>query len=73
MCCATNTSTIPLENIDTCNSDGLCIPDDNNGVWRKLCTDPTWKDPACVKLCITGDGMDISQLEKFEAIANKGV
>lgn len=55
MCCSTNTTGTALSP-DTCNSDGLCIPPDNNGVWRKLCTDKTWKDPACIGLCINGKG-----------------
>ncbi|KAL8916486.1 MAG: hypothetical protein Q9208_008489 [Pyrenodesmia sp. 3 TL-2023] len=48
MCCATNGRAVP----DTPRKDGLC----QNGatIWRESCTDPTWKSPSCVKLCIDG-------------------
>ncbi|KAL8861908.1 MAG: hypothetical protein Q9178_001777 [Gyalolechia marmorata] len=48
MCCGTNNRAVP----DTPRKDGLC----QNGVtiWRESCTDPTWKSPSCVKLCIDG-------------------
>ncbi len=48
MCCATNNRAVP----DTPRKDGLC---QNGGtIWRESCTDPTWKSPSCVKLCIDG-------------------
>ncbi|KAI4268250.1 MAG: hypothetical protein LQ337_007944 [Flavoplaca oasis] len=50
MCCATNNR----QNPDTPRKDGLC--NDLAGIWRESCTDPTWKSPSCVKLCI--DGID---------------
>ncbi len=39
---------------NTCNSDGLCIPFDNGFIYRDTCTDPTWEDPACLKICTDG-------------------
>ena len=48
MCCATNNRAVP----NTPRKDGLC---QNGGtIWRESCTDPTWKSPSCVKLCIDG-------------------
>lgn len=52
MCCN-------LENTTTaghCRTDGLCIPYNNAQLFRGPCTDPTWKDPACLPLCIDGTG-----------------
>jgi hypothetical protein len=44
MCCA-------LGNGDTCTSDGLCL--NPNGLkYRDGCTDPTWQDPGCTRLCM---------------------
>ena len=55
MCCWMDTTDTPTHPApDSCRSDGLCVPADNQGLWRNTCTDPTWQDPACVKLCITG-------------------
>ena len=51
MCCATNNRETP----DLPRKDGLC--NDLAGIWRESCTDPTWKSPSCVKLCIDGIGM----------------
>ncbi|KAL9037450.1 MAG: hypothetical protein Q9180_003707, partial [Flavoplaca navasiana] len=48
MCCATNNRETP----DLPRKDGLC--NDPIGIWRESCTDPTWKSPSCVKLCIDG-------------------
>ncbi len=53
MCCATGPA-IDLAGVDSCRDDGFCIPFDNNGIWRRLCTDQTWKDPACINLCVHG-------------------
>jgi hypothetical protein len=59
MCCATN-RTGPGANI--CRSDDLCIETGTttnpgtNHVWREGCTDPSWTDPACLKLCVSGLG-----------------
>ncbi|KAI4227356.1 MAG: hypothetical protein LQ349_006719 [Xanthoria aureola] len=48
MCCATNNRATP----DMPRKDGLCQSPDT--IWRESCTDPTWKSPSCVKLCIDG-------------------
>ena len=51
MCCALNrTSAV----VNSCRSDNLCADADNNSLWRESCTDPTWKDPACIQLCAEG-------------------
>ena len=41
-------------NLRSCRGDGLCIPYDNGHLWRGSCTDPTWKDDACLQLCVEG-------------------
>ena len=52
MCCnLVNTTTA-----GHCTADGLCIPYSNDQLWRGPCTDRTWKDPACLPLCIDGIG-----------------
>ncbi|KAK3984224.1 hypothetical protein QBC44DRAFT_385925 [Cladorrhinum sp. PSN332] len=39
----------PPESRDLCAITGLCL---NNGIVRRgFCTDPSWKSPACVKVC----------------------
>ena len=48
---------------DTCIGDGLCYNAGGNVYWRESCTDPTWKDPACVKLYVNGTGIDGSDPE----------
>src|ERR1700760_2952976 len=51
MCCALNrTSSV----VNSCRSDNLCADADNNVLWRESCTDPTWQDPACIRLCFEG-------------------
>ena len=30
----------------------------NYFLWRGTCTDPTWKDPACLHICTTGTGKE---------------
>lgn len=49
MCCGTR-------ELDRCRNDGLCFDAPNNDIWRGSCTDPTWKSPACIKLCVEGTG-----------------
>ncbi|CAI4213252.1 unnamed protein product [Parascedosporium putredinis] len=44
MCCNVGTG-------DVCRDNGLCFNPSVEHLWRESCTDPTWKDPACVKLC----------------------
>ena len=60
MCCDIDPAVVDPAHADTCRSDGLCIPSDNSGVWRGLCTDPTWKDPACLDLCTSGQCTSVS-------------
>lgn len=52
MCCESDTF------VDSC-MDGICVVsvvvspgqyDDEKGFWRDSCSDPTWRDPACVKM-----------------------
>ncbi|KAL8668527.1 MAG: hypothetical protein Q9168_006847 [Polycauliona sp. 1 TL-2023] len=50
MCCATKNRPNP----DTPRKDGLCQSQSEDQIWRESCTDPTWKSPSCVKLCIAG-------------------
>src|ERR1700759_1478469 len=50
MCCAVNRSS----GASKCRSEGLCFQDSPSVTWRETCTDPTWKDPACLPLCISG-------------------
>lgn len=50
MCCALNRSSFP----DQCLSNGLC--GGGGHVFRDSCTDPTWKSPLCLQLCIEGSG-----------------
>ncbi|KAL8775733.1 MAG: hypothetical protein Q9194_003682 [Teloschistes cf. exilis] len=47
MCCRTRDD-------DWCRSDGLCLNFQHGEVWRESCTDPTWRSPECVKLCVFG-------------------
>ncbi|KAL9043723.1 MAG: hypothetical protein Q9214_003101, partial [Letrouitia sp. 1 TL-2023] len=49
MCCR-------ISSTDTCRPDGLCDSAWDGKVWRDYCTDPTWEDPSCVKLCVDGVG-----------------
>ncbi|KAG7005759.1 hypothetical protein G7Y79_00018g045660 [Physcia stellaris] len=54
-------------NLRNCRSDGLCIPYDNGHLWRGPCTDPTWKDPACLQLCVEGLSPDGSRWADLDA------
>ena len=51
MCCMLQNSQTP----ETCTADGLCRTYDNTVLARGTCTDPTWKDPACLDLCLSGE------------------
>lgn len=51
MCCRSNST-------DTCRSDGLCDSSWDGNIWRDFCTDPTWRAPECLKLCLGTDGTD---------------
>jgi hypothetical protein len=52
MCCATNRPNTVYQN--KCRPDDLCVEGQTENLWRESCTDPTWKDPACLPLCISG-------------------
>ncbi len=49
MCCRTNNG-----GSDVCLPSGLCR--NGNIYWRESCTDPTWTDPACIKLFLNDTG-----------------
>lgn len=53
---------------DTCTPDGLCQSGYDGNTWRDSCTDPTWKSPSCVKLCVSGFGQltPYSRLRLFQ-------
>jgi len=55
MCCHLGVSN---NNGDACGSGptyGLCGITGPQ-LWRESCTDPTWKDPACLKFCLDDKG-----------------
>ncbi|KAL8887420.1 MAG: hypothetical protein Q9215_004998 [Flavoplaca cf. flavocitrina] len=54
MCCMTQTT----EGFESCNADNLCVNDENTVLARGTCTDPTWRDPACLNLCMSGNKPD---------------
>jgi len=60
MCCAQN-----RQNPDSCSKSGICFggtnDDGSRALWRESCTDPTWKSPNCLKLCVYG-GMSMRSL-----------
>ncbi|KAI1463687.1 uncharacterized protein F4812DRAFT_237870 [Daldinia caldariorum] len=41
---------------DACYDSGACFQDWSGVMYRQSCTDPTFRDPACPKMCL-GDGM----------------
>ncbi|KAM7191324.1 hypothetical protein V8F20_009379 [Naviculisporaceae sp. PSN 640] len=53
MCCST-------KSFDTCRDNGLCWNEGAKILWREACTDPTWRDPACLKLCVGADQLSRS-------------
>ncbi|KAI0013098.1 hypothetical protein F4779DRAFT_476638 [Xylariaceae sp. FL0662B] len=59
MCCHTGVVLAngePYNGGDACGSGasyGLCGVTGTQ-LWRESCTDPTWKSPACLKLCVDG-------------------
>jgi hypothetical protein len=65
MCCAIGPARL-ADYPDTCSSNGLCLSEDGTW-WRESCTDPTWKDPACVQLYVNGsyNGQEGDSLERF--------
>ncbi len=60
MCCVLNvTALVALRlsagNLDTCLPNGMCQPPAGvGGFTRDLCTDPTWKSPNCLNVCVGG-------------------
>ena len=49
---------------DTCLENGLChnaYYGNKDQTWRESCTDPTWKDPACIKLFLNGTGINATE------------
>ena len=60
MCCVLNvTALVNLglseANLDTCLPNGMCQPPASvGGFTRDLCTDPTWKSPNCLNVCVGG-------------------
>lgn len=59
MCCNLRNTT----KAGSCRSDGLCMPSDNSQLWRGPCTDRTWKDLACLPLCIEGEGEILQKID----------
>ena len=51
MCCMTQTIGV----FESCNADNLCVNDENTVLAQGTCTDETWRDPACLNLCISGE------------------
>ncbi|KAF3085637.1 hypothetical protein TWF569_008367 [Orbilia oligospora] len=53
MCCAIANRG---SSADICLSNGLCsgatADGESRALWREGCTDPTWEDPACLKICL---------------------
>jgi len=49
MCCALGR---PVLHINSCLGNGLCEDVSTGWIWRESCTDPTWQDPRCLKLCM---------------------
>jgi hypothetical protein len=62
MCCATGPGRVAQGNADRCMENGLCYSDALQLYWRESCTDPTWQDPACIKLFVNGTSMPSSPL-----------
>lgn len=58
MCCAVGPSRDGTT--DICLENGLCRNDIlwDGLFWRESCTDPTWEDPACIKLFLNGTGFN---------------
>jgi hypothetical protein len=62
MCCAVGPGRDGSQDVCLSGADtGLCgnaILNDAAGVWRESCTDPTWQDPACLKIFVNGTGIN---------------
>jgi hypothetical protein len=57
MCCAIGPGRVAAGSADNCIPGGLCYNELANLYWRESCTDPTWEDPACIKLFVNGTGV----------------
>jgi hypothetical protein len=57
MCCALGRAA----NINECLGNGLCYQTNTGWIWRESCTDPTWQDPSCLKLCTDGSNKRVRQ------------
>lgn len=69
MCCATGPNRTYQ---DVCVSNGFChnaFYGDRDQLWRESCTDPTWKDPACIKLFVNGSGINASMGISLDGMA----
>lgn len=64
MCCALGR---PVYHINKCLGNGLCEDVSTGWIWRESCTDPTWTDPRCLKLC-----MEDSKYSRAGALNGKG-
>lgn len=69
MCCSTSYQG-NMSEPDRCTKDGLCDSSNNYGVSRATCTDPTWKDPACLNLCTSGRGKIPQQWSSIKIVRN---
>lgn len=49
----------------TCLANGLC-QSSTGAIWRESCTDPTWQDPACIKLFVNNTGYDGGEISYDE-------
>ncbi|KAL8812390.1 MAG: hypothetical protein Q9200_001077 [Gallowayella weberi] len=68
MCCAT----IGNGDIDVPRKDGLCDnPRFGGEVWRESCTDPTWRSPSCIKLCVNGTDDSGNQLKDVDVLVTQ--
>ena len=66
MCCAIGPGRDGSQ--DVCLDSGLCSNDilGDGLVWRESCTDPTWQDPACLKLFVNGTGINSTMGSIFD-------
>jgi hypothetical protein len=52
MCCALGHTG---NTANYCRNDGLCDSPGTKELWRESCTDPTWKDPVCLNICLSSN------------------
>jgi hypothetical protein len=58
MCCQIGPASNKEDVCGTGSEYGLC-GFTGSQLYRESCTDPTWKSPACLKLCINGAGTSL--------------